>query len=112
MRCMIIVPHELLATANAFAASIDPTSIGDAFAKPLRLVGTTEVSHWYAGPNLTDQPVIDAIRQMTSGELFVASGGIYYECDPLFTRASFLGLIEANGLEEIPEEVEGLGPSA
>lgn len=100
MVCMMIIPEYLTAAANAAAAQIDPTSEGEAFVKRLRLIGSTETTHRYSGPNLVDESVIAAIRQLALSPAF--AGGIYHECPPDNVRAEFLALLAANGLEEIP----------
>lgn len=105
MVCMMIIPEYLVSAANAAAAQIDPTSEGETFVKPLRLIGSTQPTHRYSGPNLVDASVIDAIRGLAQSPGF--AGGIYHECGPENVRAEFLQLLAANGLEEMPEEVEG-----
>ena len=102
MVCMMIIPEAMREVANAAAAQIDPTSEGETFVKPLRLIGSTETTHRYSGPNLVDESVIAAIRQLAQSTTF--AGGIYHECDPCHVRAEFLQLLAANELEEIPAE--------
>ena len=102
MVCMLIIPEALREQANSLAAQIDPTSEGETFVKPLRIIGSAEVTHRYSGPNLVDESVITAIRQLAQSSTF--AGGIYHECDPSNVRAEFLALIAANGLEEVPAE--------
>ena len=102
MVCMMIIPEAMREVANAAAAQIDPTSEGETFVKPLRLIGSTETTHRYSGPNLVDESVIAAVRQLAQSPAF--AGGIYHECDPCHVRAEFLQLLAANELEEIPAE--------
>ena len=104
MVCMMIIPASLKPMAEEASAAIDPTSEGEAFTKPLRLIGSTEVTHYYCGPNLTDQPVIEAIRKMAA-QIQLANG-FYHECPPDNARSEFVGFITQNGLEEIPDESE------
>lgn len=102
MVCMMIIPEAMRETANATAAQIDPTSVGEAFVKRLRLIGSTETTHRYSGPNLVDESVIAAIRQLALSPAF--AGGIYHECQPGNVREEFLTLLAANGLEEVPQQ--------
>jgi len=104
MMCMMIIPASLKPMAEEASAALDPASEGDAFTKPLRLIGAAEITHYYCGPNLTDQPVIDAIRGMAAQIQF--ANGFYYECPPEDGRSEFLSFIAKNGLEEIPDESE------
>lgn len=100
MVCMMIVPESMAETANQYAASIDPESMGEAFTKRLRLIGSVESTHRYGGPNLVDENVIAAIRQLAQSTEF--AGGIYHECSPENVRAEFEALLAEHGLEEIP----------
>ena len=102
MVCMMIIPEAMREVANAAAAQIDPTSEGETFAKLLRLIGSTETTHRYSGPNLVDESVIAAVRQLAQSPAF--AGGIYHECSPENVRMEFDQLLTANGLEEMPIE--------
>ena len=102
MVCMMIVPAVMRAAASAAANQIDPASKGQAFSLPLRLVGSADPTHWYCGPNLVDEEVIESIRSLVQSPMF--SGGIYHECPPDNVRAEFLQLLAANGLEEVPPQ--------
>jgi len=104
MVCMMIIPATLKPMAEEASAAIDPTSEGEAFTKSLRLISSTEVTHYYCGPNLTDQAVIEAIRRLAQQIQF--ANGFYHECPPENGRAEFVGFITQNGLEEIPNESE------
>lgn len=103
VKFILIIPAALKAYAEAASKQIDPTSVGDDFTKPLRTIGSGEITHYANMPNVTDEPVIAAIRQMSQSPVF--TGGAYHECYETSARAQFLAVIAANGLEEIPEEV-------
>ncbi|MFO1005266.1 MAG: hypothetical protein U0929_04845 [Planctomycetaceae bacterium] len=104
MVCTMIIPDAIKPLAEATAAALDPLSEGVAFATPLRLVGSTTVTHWSCSPNLTDTSVIAAIRTFAASQQF--AGGIYYECPADNVRNEYLALVNRNGLEENPVEVE------
>lgn len=106
MVCMMIVPEALADAANAAAQQIDSTSEGEAFSLRLRTIGSTAATHRYSGPNLVDESVITAIRQLVQSTGF-ANAGIYHECGPENVRAEFLQLLAANGLEEMPTSEVG-----
>lgn len=107
MKFILIIPAILKPQAEAFSKQIDPLSVGEDFTTPLRLVGSSEPTHFASLPNVTDEPVIAAIRQLTASELFIASGGLSRECTAPEARRTFLELLAANGLEEVPAEAEG-----
>lgn len=105
MKFILIVPNVLKPFAEIVSKQIDPTSAGEDFATPLRTIGSTTVTHWANLPNVTDEPVIAAIRQLSQAPEF--EGGVYYECEPGSVRAQFLSLLAEHGLEEVPVEAEG-----
>ena len=100
MVCMMIVPETLKETANTWALQIDPDGGDQSFSTPLRPIGSPEITHWYCGPNLIDQSVIDTIRSLVGSPLFL--GGIYRECTPENVREEFSQWIAQLGLEEVP----------
>lgn len=102
MKFLIIIPSALKAQAEAASKQIDPTSIGEDFLTPLRTIGSATVTHYANLPNVTDESAIAAIRQFTSSADFAAAGGIVAECHVSQSRQTFLALIAANGLEEVP----------
>ena len=106
MKFILIVPAAAKLQAEEFAHSIDPLSEGDSFTTPLRRVGENEITHYANLPNITDEPVIAAIRQLVNSDLFGQVGGIYAECEYLNARAEFQRLLSENGLEEIPPPSE------
>lgn len=106
MKFIIIIPSALKAQAEVASKQIDPTSIGEDFITPLRIVGSVEPTHYANLPNVTDEEAIAAIRQFTSSADFAAAGGIVAECDASQSRQTFLALIAASGLEEIPPPPE------
>lgn len=107
MKFILIIPAILKQQAEAFSKQIDPQSFGDDFTTPLRTIGSMAVTHYASLPNVTDEPVIAAIRQLVTSEAFLAGGGISQECEPPLARPTFVELIAANGLEEIPSEGDG-----
>jgi hypothetical protein len=104
MKFIIIIPVALKSQAEAMSKQIDPTSVGEDFVTPLRTVGGTAITHWANLPNVTDEGVIAAIRQLAQAAAI--QGGIYLECGPGSVRAQFLALLAEHGLEEMPVEGE------
>lgn len=108
MKFIIVIPAALKPQAEVFSKQLDPISLGDDFTTPLRPIGSPEISHYASLPNVTDEPVIAAIRQLTTSVDFVLGGGLARECQATEARRNFLELLAENGLEEVPaEEAEG-----
>ncbi len=104
MKFILIIPAVLKPFAESASKQLDPTSLGEDFATPLRTIGSETVTHWANLPNVTDEPIIAAIRQFATAPEF--SGGIYHECGRGSVRAQFLELLEFHGLEEMPAAAE------
>lgn len=102
MKFIIVIPVSLKPQAEAFSKQINPESLGEDFTTPLRLIGSAEITHYASLPNVTDEPVIAAIRQLVTSEAFLAGGGISGECEAPAARRTFVELIAANGLEQPP----------
>lgn len=107
MKFIVVIPVSLKPMAEAASKQIDPQSLGEDFTTPLRMIGAAEITHYASLPNVTDEPVIAAIRQLVTSEAFVSGGGISTECEAPAARRKFVELIAAHGLEEVPEEAEG-----
>lgn len=102
VKFIIIVPVLLKPQAETFSKQIDPQSLGEDFTTPLRAIGVAEITHYVSLPNVTDESVIAAIRQLVTSDAFLAGGGISTECEADAARRMFVELIAANGLEEVP----------
>lgn len=106
MKFILIIPVQLKPQAEAFARQLDPLSVGEDFTTPLRLVGSSEPTHFASLPNVTDELVISAIRGLGTSPAFIEAGGVCRECSAVHARATFLGVLSELGLEEIPPPVE------
>ena len=95
-------PVALKPMAEAASKQIDPQSLGEDFTTPLRPIGSAEITHYASLPNVTDEPVIAAFRQLVTSEAFLSGGGISTECEAPAARRTFVELIAANGLEQPP----------
>lgn len=102
MKFVIIIHVSLKPQAEAFSKQIDPQSLGEDFTTPLRSIGSLTVTHYASLPNVTDEPVITAIRQLVTSDDFIVGGGISEQCEPSTARRVFLDMLAENGLEEIP----------